>query len=76
MRGGIVLMMLLALGACAPAPRFVRNPESGIELRWPSAADDLALARADASAACGGEEAMLRGLTMDQDVTLAQFACR
>ena len=66
---------LLALGGCA-GPHFVENPESGIELRWPSGSNLLEVAQYKAAARCPGDRAELALVSADRDETLARFYCR
>jgi hypothetical protein len=72
----LVVLGLLALGACASAsgPSFVPNPQAGIELRWANGQGTIEAAQAAAAARCGGA-ATLAGEWIDQDETLARFYC-
>jgi hypothetical protein len=72
---GIVGASLLLIGCAGPA--FVRNPERGIELRWPNGESSTEEARANADARCQGEakHAVLQDESMDRDETLARFYC-
>ncbi len=73
--GPALLLAALALAGCA-GPRFVPNPESGIELRWPNGQGTIEEAQAAAQTRCAPNRAMLAGEFVDRDETLARFYCR
>lgn len=70
--------MLLDLAACASGPQVVRESAEDVTLRWYRWDGDIGSATAEANRRCGlrGTRAMLLEESVDQDVTLARFACR
>jgi hypothetical protein len=72
------LLLLASLVACHPEVTVVRESSDQVMLRWYHWHSDIVEAEniADAHCKSHGRSAELEQESVDQDVTLAQFACR
>jgi hypothetical protein len=72
------LAALLGLSGCASGPQVVEENGAGITLRWYHWDSDIRSATMEADRRCGmhGKRAELVQESVDQDVTVARFACR